>query len=164
LNPGYSYLTSKLGTRSNRPQAGGGAVFWLLLQLVSFGQFHIRLADLPRSKDVEAQPATAAGVAPAVDPAPAPEVVRGEADVVEEGLVPVKTNVTSVFYRLPSPDELPFVEEGDEVEQETVICLLEVMKCFLQVTADTKGCIEKICVESNNLVEEGTVLFLIRPE
>jgi hypothetical protein len=66
LNPGYSYLTSKLGTRSNRPQAGGGAVFWLLLQLVSFGQFHIRLADLPRSKDVEAQPATAAGVAPAV--------------------------------------------------------------------------------------------------
>jgi biotin carboxyl carrier protein len=68
------------------------------------------------------------------------------------------------IWMIPALMVLPFVEEGDEVEQETVICLLEVMKCFLQVTADTKGCIEKICVESNNLVEEGTVLFLIRPE
>jgi acetyl-CoA carboxylase biotin carboxyl carrier protein len=81
----------------------------------------------------------------------------------EEGLVPVKATVTSVFYRRPSPSEPPYVEVGDEVQEDTVLCLLEVMKCFRQVLADVKGTIEKICVESNNLVEQGTTLFLIRP-
>jgi acetyl-CoA carboxylase biotin carboxyl carrier protein len=81
----------------------------------------------------------------------------------EEGLVPIKANVTSVFYRKPSPDEPPYVEVGDTVQEDSVLCLLEVMKCFRQVTADMKGVIEKICVESNNLVEQGTTLFLIRP-
>ena len=71
--------------------------------------------------------------------------------------------MTSVFYRKPSPEEPPFVEVGDAVEPDTVVCLLEVMKCFRQVTADTKGVIAKICVESNNLVEQGSTLFLIRP-
>jgi len=45
-----------------------------------------------------------------------------------------------------------------------VVCLLEVMKCFRQVMAETRGRIVKICAESNSLVEEGTVLFLIAPE
>ena len=82
----------------------------------------------------------------------------------EEGLVPVKANVTSVFYRKPSPEEPPFVEVGDKVQEDSVVCLLEVMKCFRQVTADVRGRIEKICVGDSDLVEAGTVLFLIRPE
>ena len=90
------------------------------------------------------------------------EPVTGE--TIEEGLIPIKANVTSVFYRKPSPEEPPFVEVGDEVQEDTIVCLLEVMKCFRQVTADVQGYVEKICVESTNLVEEGTVLFLIRPE
>ena len=81
-----------------------------------------------------------------------------------EGLVPIKANVTSVFYRRPSPEEPPFVEVGDEVQEDTVVCLLEVMKCFRQVMAETRGHIVKICAESNSLVEEGSVLFLIHPE
>ncbi len=83
---------------------------------------------------------------------------------LEAGLIPIKANVTSVFYRKPNPESPPFVEVGDEVQEDSIICLLEVMKCFRQVTADVKGRIEKICVESNLMVEEGTVLFLIRPE
>lgn len=83
--------------------------------------------------------------------------------ISEEGLVPIKASVTSVFYRRPSPSEPPYAEVGDEVVEDSVLCLLEVMKCFRQVTAEVKGVIEKICVESNNLVEQGTTLFLIRP-
>ncbi len=56
------------------------------------------------------------------------------------------------------------MEVGDEVKDDTIVCLLEVMKCFRQVTADATGIIEKICVKSNTLVQEGTVLFLIRPQ
>ena len=79
-------------------------------------------------------------------------------------LVSIKSNVTSVFYRKPSPDEPPFVEVGDKVTPDTVICLLEVMKCFRSIGAGVSGTVEEILVESGDLVEEGTVLFLIRPD
>ena len=86
-----------------------------------------------------------------------------EVESIEEGLVPIKASVVSVFYRRPSPDEPPFVEVGSEVKEDTVVCLLEVMKCFRSVTAGLKGRVEKICVENAQLVEPGTALFLIRP-
>lgn len=94
--------------------------------------------------------------------APPVEAITEESS--EEGLVPIKANVTSIFYRKPSPEEPPFVEVGDEVQEDSIVCLLEVMKCFRQVTADVAGHVEQICVESNHLVEEGTTLFLIRPK
>jgi acetyl-CoA carboxylase biotin carboxyl carrier protein len=92
------------------------------------------------------------------------ETIAGEEEeTIEEGLVPIKASVVSVFYRRPSPDEPPFVEVGSEVEEDTVVCLLEVMKCFRSVTSGVQGRVEKICVENAQLVEPGTVLFLIRP-
>ena len=93
----------------------------------------------------------------------APGKAENEEVAVEEGLVPIKASVVSIFYRQPSPDEPPFVEVGSEVKQDTVICLLEVMKCFRSVPAGVEGRVEKICVENGQLVEEGTVLFLVRP-
>jgi acetyl-CoA carboxylase biotin carboxyl carrier protein len=118
-------------------------------------------SELPAPKAAGADTATATEAPPA--PATAPAAEKPTEEAVEEGLVPVKANVTSVFYRRPSPDEPPFVEVGDEVQEDTVVCLLEVMKCFRQVTADVRGRIEKIGVESSELVENGTVLFWIRP-
>lgn len=104
--------------------------------------------------------------APVVDAKPERSATPVETITDEEmaGLVPVKANVTSVFYRRPSPEEAPFVEVGDKVEKDTVLCLLEVMKCFRQVTADVSGYVEKICVENSELVEAGSVMFLIRSE
>lgn len=102
--------------------------------------------------------------AAAVPPVEAPPAEAITEETMEDGLVPIKANITSIFYRKPSPQEPPFVELGDEVQEDTVVCLLEVMKCFRQVTADVRGRVEKICAESNNLVEQGTVLFLIRPK
>jgi len=86
-----------------------------------------------------------------------------EEETIEEGLVPIKASVVSVFYRRPSPDEPPFVDVGSEVKEDTVVCLLEVMKCFRSVMAGVQGRVEKICVENAQLVEPGTALFLIRP-
>lgn len=96
---------------------------------------------------------------------PLPEQTNAAEDIdeSEEGLVSIKASVTSVFYRCPSPDEPPFVEVGDEVTEETVLCLLEVMKCYRQVTAEVSGTVAKVCIDSDTMVEEGTVMFLIRP-
>jgi len=110
-----------------------------------------------------AAPAAAKEEAPA--PAPAgPAAAAAQEPMDMEGLHKITASVTSVFYRRPSPDEPPVVEEGDEVTEDTPLCLLEVMKCFRQVLAGVAGRIEKICVESNHFVEKGDVLFLIRPK
>jgi len=93
----------------------------------------------------------------------APAEAEKQEETVEEGLVPINASVVSVFYRRASPDEPPFVEVGSEVKEDTVVCLLEVMKCYRSVMAGVQGRVEKICVENAQLVEPGAALFLIRP-
>jgi acetyl-CoA carboxylase biotin carboxyl carrier protein len=81
-----------------------------------------------------------------------------------EGLVEVIASVNSVFYSRPSPGEPTFVAEGDQVEADTVVCLLEIMKCFRSVPAGVKGTVEKVVVESGVMVKKGQPVMLIRPE
>ncbi len=81
-----------------------------------------------------------------------------------DGLVSITASVTSVFYRRPSPGEPPFVEEGTRVEKDTVICLLEIMKCFRSVAAGVTGKVEKVLAENGGMVKKGDVLMLIRPD
>ena len=85
-------------------------------------------------------------------------------EVNADGLVPIVASVNSVFYRRPSPGEPCFVEEGDQVNEDTVVCLMEIMKCFRSVSAGVKGKVEKIIAESGKMVKKGDVLMLIRPE
>ena len=109
--------------------------------------------------------ATATPSAEKEDPEATPTAIKAEKEeeTIEEGLEAIKASVVSVFYRRPSPDEPPFVDVGGEVKEDTVVCLLEVMKCFRSVMAAVQGRVEKVCVENAELVENGTVLFLIRP-
>lgn len=81
-----------------------------------------------------------------------------------DGLVPVEAAVNSIFYRRPSPGEPCFVEEGDQVNEDTIVCLMEIMKCFRSVSAGVKGKVEKILVESGHMVKKGEAVMLIRPE
>jgi acetyl-CoA carboxylase biotin carboxyl carrier protein len=81
-----------------------------------------------------------------------------------DGLVPVEASVNSVFYTRPSPGEPPFVEVGDKVDEDTVVCLLEIMKCFRSIPAGVKGTVEKVLVESGDMVQKGDAVILIRPQ
>jgi len=81
-----------------------------------------------------------------------------------DGLVPVEASVNSVFYRRPSPGEPCFVEEGDKVNEDTIVCLMEIMKCFRSVSAGVKGTVEKVLAESGSMVKKGDAVMLIRPE
>ncbi|OPY85411.1 MAG: Biotin carboxyl carrier protein of acetyl-CoA carboxylase [Smithella sp. PtaU1.Bin162] len=81
-----------------------------------------------------------------------------------DGLVAIEAAVTSVFYRRPSPGDPPFVEEGSQVNEDSVVCLLEIMKCFRSVPAAVKGKVVKIVAQNENYVKKGDVLMLIRPE
>ena len=79
------------------------------------------------------------------------------------GLVTITASITSVFYCRPSPGEPPFVEIGDEVDENSIVCILEVMKCFRSVLAGVKGRVEEMVAEDSQQVEKGSAVMLIRP-
>ena len=81
-----------------------------------------------------------------------------------DGLVPVAASVNSVFYAQASPGEPAFVKEGDQVEEDTVVCLLEIMKCFRSISAGVKGTVEKIVAVNGEMVKKGGTIMLIRPD
>jgi acetyl-CoA carboxylase biotin carboxyl carrier protein len=79
----------------------------------------------------------------------------------ENGFIPIKAPMLGTFYRRPKPDAPPFVEVGQLVKEEDVVCIIEVMKLFNMVRAGVKGRIVKICAENAQLVEYNQVLFLL---
>jgi biotin carboxyl carrier protein len=68
-----------------------------------------------------------------------------------------------IFYRSPKPGAPPYVELGAEVDEETEICLIEVMKLFTPVHAGLRGTVRHICVEDGEMVDHDQPLFYIEP-
>ena len=79
------------------------------------------------------------------------------------GLVEIKSPMVGTFYSAPSPDAKAFVQVGDRVGPDTDVCIIEAMKVFNNIKAETSGTIEKILAENGQAVEYGQVLFLVRP-
>lgn len=60
--------------------------------------------------------------------------------------------LSGTFYRRPSPDEPPYVEEGDEIQAGTVVCVIESMKVFNEVRSERRGVIRKFLIEDEESV------------
>jgi acetyl-CoA carboxylase biotin carboxyl carrier protein len=56
-----------------------------------------------------------------------------------------------------------YVNEGDWVDADAVIGLVETMKIFNEVTADVSGRIVRFAAEAGQLVHAGDALVLIEP-
>src|SRR5690606_31797994 len=78
-------------------------------------------------------------------------------------LIPITSPMVGTFYARPSPDAKPFVTVGSQVDEDTDVCVIEAMKVFNNIKAETRGTIAKILVEDRATVEFGTVLFLVKP-
>lgn len=72
--------------------------------------------------------------------------------------------MVGTFYRAPSPDSPPYVEVGSEVNEETVVCIIEAMKVMNEIKAECKGVITEILAENAKPVEFGQKLFAVRPK
>ena len=70
----------------------------------------------------------------------------------------IKSPIPGTFYRRPSPEEPPFKEEGDEVAVGDVVGLVEVMKSFIEVKAESAGTVKAFKVENEEPVSAGAVL------
>lgn len=88
--------------------------------------------------------------------APAPTVAA------ESNLPAIKSPTVGTYYASPSPEDPPFVQVGSKVQPDTVVCIVEAMKVFNQITADVSGTIAEVLVKSGDSVEYGQPLFRIK--
>ncbi|MFD2925930.1 acetyl-CoA carboxylase biotin carboxyl carrier protein [Halobacillus naozhouensis] len=70
--------------------------------------------------------------------------------------------MVGTFYQSPSPDQGPYVQVGDQVKQESVVCIVEAMKLFNEIEAEVSGEIVEILVNDGELVEYGQPLFRVK--
>jgi acetyl-CoA carboxylase biotin carboxyl carrier protein len=118
------------------------------------GQLAAVTAALPSSP---VQPGTVAASASAT-PAPTP---LEEAPKSAKAVHTIKSPTPGTFYASSSPDAEPFVRVGSRVTPTTVVCLIEAMKIFNEITADCAGVVSEILVENQQPVEYGQVLFKV---
>jgi acetyl-CoA carboxylase biotin carboxyl carrier protein len=81
----------------------------------------------------------------------------------ENGYHNILSPLVGTFYQAPAPDVPPFVEVGDHVNANDVVCIVEAMKSMNEIQSDVKGVIKEVCVENAQMVEFGQVLFKIEP-
>ena len=109
-------------------------------------------------------PPAPAAASPAAPPVAAPAPAGGAGESARaEGLVEIRSPMVGTFYTSPSPDAKAFVQVGDRVTADTDVCIIEAMKVFNNIKAETAGTIEKILVENGSAVEYGQPLFLVKP-
>ncbi len=102
------------------------------------------------------QPTTTSPAAPAASPGPA-----AEAEQIDENIVIVKSPMVGTFYARPNPNTDAYVKIGEMVEPETTICIIEAMKVFNEIPAETRGKIIAVLVDDEEPVDHGRPLFKI---
>ncbi|MDL4841589.1 acetyl-CoA carboxylase biotin carboxyl carrier protein [Aquibacillus rhizosphaerae] len=70
--------------------------------------------------------------------------------------------MVGTFYSSPSPDKDVFVKNGEKVNKDTVVCIVEAMKLFNEIEADIDGEIVDVLVGNGELVEYGQPLFRVK--
>ena len=94
----------------------------------------------------------------------APFEAAGEASqpLEEEGIFLVKSPLVGTFYRRPNPDADWFVTTGDNVNEATVLCVIEAMKVFNEIKAECSGNLLDILLEDGDPVEFDQPMFRVK--
>lgn len=103
----------------------------------------------------------------------APDQATAEAAGVEQpaarppgdgNLREVRAPLPGTFYRAPRPGAAPFVEPGSQVDEDTVVGIVETMKLMNSVPAGVRGRVVEICLPDAAFAPKGTVLLRIEPQ
>ena len=92
-----------------------------------------------------------------------PSAAAGTQTEDTTGTITIASPIVGTFYRSPSPDADPYIEEGDYVKKGQVLCIVEAMKLMNEIESEVNGRVMKILAESTKPVEYGQALFLIDP-
>lgn len=120
--------------------------------------------ESPQVQYVAANPAGAApAAAPAAAATPAAPSAPNATPAAEQTGPTIDSPMVGTYYSAPSPDAKAFVSAGDRVDADTVVCIIEAMKVFNEIKAETSGVVKKVLVENGQAVEFGQPLFEIQP-
>ena len=73
----------------------------------------------------------------------------------------VTSPMVGTFYPAPSPENPPYVKVGDEVDEDTVVCIIEAMKVMNEIKSGVRGKVSEVLLQAGDPVEFGTKLFRI---
>ena len=109
------------------------------------------------------------GTAMAPVPPPPPVAALGPgpaaaASAEEEALelAVVKSPIVGTFYRSSEPGAPSFVEIGQQVKKDQVLCIIEAMKLMNEITSEYEGEVVSVYVENGKPVQYGERLFAIK--
>lgn len=117
-----------------------------------------RVQTTPAVMPVAAAPVAHVAAAPATSSAPGANAPGSAKKLLE-----IKSPTPGTFYSAANPNAEPFARVGSRVAPETVVCIIEAMKIFNEINADCTGVIAEVCVENQQPVEFGQVLFRVDP-
>lgn len=109
-----------------------------------------------------------AAARPAAAPAPpttlaaaAPARADGSGIELAAGQTMMVSPMVGTFYRSPSPESPPFVQEGDTVRKGQTLCIIEAMKMMNEIEAEIGGRLVRILAENGQPVQYGQALMVI---
>jgi acetyl-CoA carboxylase biotin carboxyl carrier protein len=88
--------------------------------------------------------------------------VNGEAETESVELAVVKSPIVGTFYRSPEPGAAAFIEIGQRVKKDQVLCIIEAMKLMNEITSEYDGEVVSAYVENGKPVQYGERLFAIK--
>ena len=108
----------------------------------------------------------AAPLSPAAAPVPstAPSTVADTEPAEDDNAIYITSPTVGTFYSKPKPDAPVFVNVGDHVQPDTIVCLVEAMKMFNEIPAGVSGKIAAVLVENESPVEVNKPLFKVIPD
>lgn len=106
-----------------------------------------------------AAPAAAAAAPQAAAPA-APATPAAAAD--EANISYITSPMVGTFYASANPESPVYVNSGDQVGPDTIVCILEAMKVFNEIPAECSGSIVSCLVENGDAIEFGQKLFKVQ--
>jgi acetyl-CoA carboxylase biotin carboxyl carrier protein len=122
----------------------------------------LRICRSDENKGNGGQSAVPYQVAAPVYAQPVAEASAAPVAAEEKGIVIIKSPMVGTFYRASSPESPPFIKEGDVVNNETTVGIIEAMKVMNEIPAELSGEIKQVLVENGESVEYGQPLFKVK--
>lgn len=87
--------------------------------------------------------------------------IQAPAKAADPNIFEAKSPMVGTLYRAPAPDAAPYVQVGDIVSQNQVLCIIEAMKLMNEIESEVRGRVIEILVENGQPVEYNQALFRI---
>lgn len=85
------------------------------------------------------------------------------ADTKEE-LYTITAPMVGTFYAAAEPGAEPFIQIGQKITADQIVCILEAMKLFNETEAGVAGEVISVLAKDGDFVEYGQPLFVVRPD